>query len=110
MKVHELGNAGVAILESEIQRLQTDVEELRWQLRMVLEFYQTPSPSLLKQAGSRYAVLVEAWRLVRTAERVHSAPAVLWKYADHMPLCPARALTGACECGYEELLKEARDG
>lgn len=51
--------------EAKAQRLIDQARALRWQLRMVLEFYQTPPPDLLKDGGIRYAVLIAAWQLTR---------------------------------------------
>lgn len=47
--------------------------ELRWQIRQVLEFYQTPPPALLKQGSPRYAVLVEAWRLTQAGQETDAS-------------------------------------
>jgi hypothetical protein len=46
-----------------IQHLDTQARALRWQLRQVLIFYQVPPADILRHAGARYAVLIEAWRL-----------------------------------------------
>lgn len=44
------------------------IDELRWQLRQVLEFYHTPPPIML--AGwPRYQLLVEAWRMCAEPEK-----------------------------------------
>lgn len=51
--------------EMKIQALIDQAQKMRWQLRLVLEFYQTPPAELLRPAGTRYAVLIEAWRLTK---------------------------------------------